>query len=447
MTAKQPVAPVSDVEKKTTLDTLAKAGEGLAWTAGYVALPWLKVKHRVTVTNEVPEWGISSDGVVSVNPSYIAGAQGAERVFVLAHGMLRFLMRHFDRGVALGIHDDQGQIPEGHEHEAKLWGRACAMTVNSPLKQEGVGRAPANAEFIPPAYVGAIDAESIYHYLLKNEPPPPPGSSNSGGSGPSQSPQAGGLPQPNSQGDGESGEDEGSGGSDSSGGQGFSGDDIDQMRREVEALARQAGRGTAIADMLKPKLARTDWRQVLRSGFESASTEASDRTRNTYSRASRRESLMPELCLPGKIGDDPSIAVVIDVSGSVSRGLVKKAADETLKLASQYNGVRVFFVTHTSEVCFADWLREGGDTRAIETGTGFSGGTDAGPAYEKCREVAPRGKFDVLVHFTDCELGTWPTVPARRLVVGACGVTGQPGQYASQPPPGAKIIPVTEGVI
>jgi predicted metal-dependent peptidase len=213
------------------------------------------------------------------------------------------------------------------------------------------------------------------------------------------------------------------------------------MRREVEALARQAGKGSALCGALRPKVTRTNYRAVIGAGLASASTESSERTKKTYSRAARRESLVPGLLLPGKVGEDPSIAIVIDVSGSVTRAMAQKFINHAMTIATQYPSVRLYLISHTSEVCWQGWLKAGGDPKAIEQASAFTGGTDFAPAYDAARKVAPQGKFDALVHFTDgYNFGAWPMPPARRLVVGLCGGDKLP----MDTPMPAKVIPVTE---
>jgi hypothetical protein len=52
-----------------------------------------------------------------------------------------------------------------------------------------------------------------------------------------------------------------------------------------------------------------------------------------------------------------------------------------------------------------------------------------------------------MIHFTDAELpGEWGTPPARRFVVGLCGRAGlDPENLMCTPPPGTKVVPVSEG--
>ncbi len=113
------------------------------------------------------------------------------------------------------------------------------------------------------------------------------------------------------------------------------------------------------------------------------------------------------------------------------------------RLASQYPGSRVYVISHTSDVVWQGWLKDGGDAKQLAEATAFGGGTDAKPAYDAARKIRPRG-FDAGVHFTDCELcdDVWPTVPAKRFVVGACGLASNGVPHGTPVPPGTRVIPV-----
>lgn len=447
MTTTKAPSGVTEAEVKATKAAFDRWNEALMWTHGHLALASLKTKHLMKVSRDTKFKSAAVDGrgVQTYDPDFAKGLDQQEGVFLVSHENLHTLLRHHDRAVALGLIDPTtGQICPGQEQELPRFFRACDMVINAPLVKDKVGRMPAGGLLPPDAYTGPLEAEALWYWLQKNEPPPPPGNNDqpspTQGCGPSD-------PGGKSKGQGDDPDDDQGApgqGSQPDEAPGLSGDEIDQLRRDCEAMARQAGKGTAIADLLKPKQARTDWRAVLRSGFDKANTESSERTRKTYSRANRREALMDGLCLPGKVGEDPTVCVVFDVSSSVSRQLVEKAAGECLKLAGQYNGTKVYVISHTSDVVWEGWLSEGGDAKKLTEATAFQGGTDAKPAYDAARKIRPKG-FDALVHFTDCELcdPEWPPVPTKRFVIGACGMASNGVPHGTPPPPGARVIPVS----
>lgn len=444
---------------------LQTAGESLMWVAGCIAIPWLKVKTAAKTDDKVKTYAIGADGVVTVNPQWFASQRPDERVFELATSMMTFLLRHHDRGVDLGVVNAEtgGPMP-GQEQNYAVWNRARSMVVNKPCHDDAIGRAPADALMPPNGYKGTLDAESLYYWLLANEPPPPPGgdegqSPDGGGDEgqPQPSPHAGGPvqpPQAPQKGDGEDDAEDGSPGEGEGskpGGSGsqMSADDIDQLRREVEAMARQeaqiAGRESHLADALKPKRVRTNYRNVIPAGLDVANTEASERTQTTYARAARREALMPEVILPGYQGTDPSVCIVIDFSGSTGI-FAQKFVDHAQKVATDFPNTKILLVTHTDRVTYKAWLKPGGDAAKLEESSKFSGGTDFAPAYVTAKEEAarlPGGKFDSVVHFTDgYNIGNkWPMPPCRRFVVGLCGS----GEGITPLPMVTKVIPVTMG--
>lgn len=445
-----------DSARRAALRQLQHTSEALAWLAGYIGLPWAKLKHKVKVDETVDTYAISADGVLTINPTWFASQRPDERVYVLAASIMRFLLQHHARGVDLGIVDPKtAGAPEGKEHEHGLWGEACASVINYPLREDGIGRPPADAVFPPADYKGSPDAESLYYYLVKvrPKPPPPPPPNEGGGQDNSDSedesppsPHAGGHPQPpqdqNEKKDGQDQkENQGQDGGDQASEAPLTPDDIEGLRRAVEHLAQLAGKGSHVVDALKPKVARTDYRRVIGAGLDFANTESADRTTKTYARASRREALLEGLILPGYVGSDPSVCIVIDKSGSTS-AYAQKFIDHAYKVARDYPQVRMYLIVHTSIVTWEDWIKPGGDVKKLEEASRASGGTAFQPAYAAARVVAPRGKFDSLVHFTDgFNNEDWPLPPARRLVVGLCGSVSE---AATTPLPcPAKVIPIS----
>lgn len=473
------------VDEKRLRSIVIDAGLDLARTAPAIAMMWARVKSHLTISTEFPTWAVTERGQVFVNPEWSRGMSGANVQFLLAHEMMHVILRHSPRAEALGL---MARLPSGEfqvidPDRCKLWGIATDMAINSALVADGIGTMPADDSphagvRIPDAYTGQRDAESIYYWLLKQAQQAPQGGAGGASGEAGQGPEASGLggasmqgclpvagrpdspqgapaqapgqvPGTPGQAPGPQATPQGTGtpqGPQAPGEALPTVSELDTIAREADAMLRTIGSGSAIAEMLKPKRARSDWRKVIRWTCQTMSNEAQNRELRTYARPSRREEPFPGALLPGKIGTDIARgAVVIDVSASVSRTLVSKVIGLLLDLQRQFPGSAFFLVTHTSEVVWSGWLRPGGDHAKAQDATAFTGGTNAASAYALVREVqAKAGPFDAFVHFTDCEL-TWPDLPVakRKAIIGACGV--DEASMRAMVPEGVRAIPVMEG--
>jgi len=446
---------ITEDQKRRALKKISDAGEAIAFKAPGIAAVWLgKLRGKIELTDKVKTAEVS-DGKLWVNPSYLDGLHPAEALFVIAHEVLHVALGHTGMAESMGLLNPDSTVNSEKKREWNKLGEAKDMLINTLLEEDNVGRAPAGALKLPGDYEGPRETLALYYWLLEQEDPPGDGE----GDGDEGDGEGDGGAGGQGQGDGDEGDGEGDGqqgpqGDQPSPGsgcqprapQGASQADNQQEATEARTTLQQLGigKGTSIAEALKPVPSRTGWREVIGAGLAAASTEASNRTTKTYARASRREPIDPGIVLAGYTGSDPSICVLFDVSGSVSRTLVEKSAGHLLKMASEFPLMRIFFATHTDEVCWSGWIKAGGDVNAITEATSYSGGTDARPAYEAAQQAAPKGGFDCLVHFTDCDLpGDWPESPSKRLIVGALGRASL-GELYCKPPAGARVIPVQE---
>lgn len=438
--------PVTQVEEQTTRKQLNDTGLWLSYEHSHFGLAWSRVKHQLVVSRAISTMAVTKDGVLMASPDFVGALTVRQRSFVLCHELLHVAGEHFERGVAIGVHDAEGNVSDSGKREA--WGLATDMAINFALVSDRVGEMPKgdHAGVMPPAeYTGPKDAESIYVWLMKKA------KQMGGGATPQNVCKAAGLP--NSEGSsgalrgclpgaGDPSEnDETGGGKDQKPGD----TGLEALAATIPlgdtiraALSSDIGTGSFVAELLSPRPPRCRWETVLESGFTTASLEATNRIYKTYSRSGRRESLLAGGIVPGRRGGMPSVALVIDVSGSMDREAVSQIIGESLSIA-RLVGAQVFLAVHTHVLVHSGWLRPG-DTEHLRKATAFSGGTDAAPAYDACRAARPEG-FDCLVHFTDTCLPSWPKVPAKRLVVGATGLaTGS--TLGCQPPLGAKVLRV-----
>jgi len=354
-------------------------------------------------------------------------------VFVIAHETMHVAAGHLFAAADLGIASIEKtetgatvlKPRPGMARNGKLHNVATDVWINETLKACGVGRPPKGVLFresLPEftdgkLYTGKLASEDIYHWLVANAPEEERGGDGGQGGQP-------GTPIPGA-------------------GCGPEGlpptiDKVasDSMRANIREQALGAGKGSVpLADALVPPKVRVDWRSVLRHAMETASDEAHDRSERSFARASRRE--IPDIIMPGLIGTEARLAVVIDVSGSVGPAWAARAVGYIERLADAFPGSRVFLATHTDVLTWSGWVTPGVDTKAIVDSTKFTGGTDAVPAYEAVR--ATKAPFDVLVHFTDCDLPSWPKCPAKRQVVGVMCRSEKPSGF----PSGARAVFVT----
>lgn len=439
--------PVTAEERKATVAKLTDVGLWLSYSNPHFGLAWARCRPRLQVTRRITTMAVTNEAVMLASPDFVAALKPKELAFVLCHELLHVAGDHMTRAVSIGVCNSDGTVADPVKREA--WGLATDMVINSALIGDNVGTMPSGplqGVVLPAMYSGPRDAESVYVWLMKqvkNQSPADALKALWALAGNSQNPGTalrGCLPggtdaaEKPAEGEGVS-----KGGSE---GDGIStnpnappelplGDTI------RAALSQGIGTGSNVAEMLRPRPPRCSWETVLQTGRSMASLESANRTTRTYSRAGRRSTLLRGGVVPGRRGDKPSMAVIIDVSGSMSRESVAQIIGECMKISSLL-GNRLFLAVHTEKLEFADWLKPG-DVDMLTRATAFSGGTDAEPAYEACRQI---GFFDCIVHFTDTMLGgSWPEVPARRLVVGATGLPTGQAPYCP-PPPGTRILNV-----
>jgi predicted metal-dependent peptidase len=375
---------------------------------------------------QIGTMGVAADGTMLVDPAFVAKLDPKFLGGVVCHELLHLV---------LDSHGRRGN------RDPERWNIATDMVINSALKQDGI-LLPDWCFYVPERYTGDRTAEALYDFLSQNPQAQPKTGQGKSGKGQGQGqgqgqPQVGAGCGPRPPQDGGAGQGQGQDGA--AGGKGQS-QPVNWHRVGIEARTMAQGRGTgtcAVADLLTPREPRTDWRKVLRYGVNLAAGTVS-RDLQTFTRVNRRSP--PGLILPGWRGVEPKIAIMIDVSGSMDRAWIEQIMGEIKTIAKQYPGTRYWLCTHTDDVTWQGWVHEGGTDAALKTATAFSGGTAAAPAYAAL--AATGAKFDVAIHFTDCEIERpWPDLPPRtRLVVGAFG-SGATDQRYSQPPPSAVVLP------
>jgi predicted metal-dependent peptidase len=169
-----------------------------------------------------------------------------------------------------------------------------------------------------------------------------------------------------------------------------------------------------------------DWRRVLRSAVRRGVADVAGRVDFTYRRPSRRASALPDVILPSLRQPRPTVAVVVDTSGSMSDGMLAQVLGEIGGLLAGMGIAR----DRLSVVCC--------DARAFEAQRVVSakevlllggGGTDMGAGLAAAEALKPVP--DLIIVLTDGHT-PWPSRPPRRsrVVVGLMDPSGSVPDWA-----------------
>lgn len=335
-----------------------------------------------------------------INPEWTKGIPDDQIFGCLAHEIMHSMMRHHERCMGKDL---------------KTWGEAADMAINSALVQSGI-KLPQYA-LLPPRDHADDAAEELYTLLVQEEIPKL--ESDAGKVGEGCMPDGQDPGEGRGDGDGEPGDQDG--GSQAG----------DRVWGEMVAQAQQAARGTgsakALAKIFTAKPPGTKWAQLLRSAANRA-TARGGRDQQSYKRINRRSG---DIILPGWQSNRPSVAVMIDSSGSVDDDMLASALTAVAECA-RVSGVKIFLAVHAYDCYFADWVRPEVTVAQISALCTDRGGTNAEPAFRAVREA--KGKFDQCVYLTDGEIGEYPSKPenAKNMIVGILG--NRPANYRAKVP-------------
>lgn len=391
---------------------------GLGWKFPFFLPSIARIEFRAD--NRRPTACVDLRGIIRVNPDFAATLKDSELQFVIAHELMHLLMLHHDR--------------RGHRDPLR-WNIATDLIINRTLKNVS-DSAGAGAFTMPKEGIIANEdqAEMTAEQLYSEIPEPPQALQDMFAQGAIPVGQGCGPEKDGGGNDGEDGENEGG-----------EGKTEDQMRREWRECAaqsqlagRQAGthEGNMLADLLDIPPPKVRWSEVLRGALYRAIAEAG-RDDVSWSRRSRRSTT--DIILPGGITYRCKATVVIDSSGSMSDEDLSRCVAETTAIVNNCR-VPVFLVVHDHAVQEACWIRPGAKSQVhsnIKKRMKGRGGTSFDEAYKRVEDEP--GKFNVLVHLTDGEVGSWPDRPpsVRRLVVALVG-----SACRSECPSDARVIEV-----
>lgn len=218
---------------------------------------------------------------------------------------------------------------------------------------------------------------------------------------------------------------------------GITGAEGDLIRRQVaqDVKTAESGdkRGTVPAwmkrwaeDTLNPKI---PWQKILRGMVRHAIADISGMTDYTYRRPSRRQSVLPDVVLPSLRQPVPSIAVVVDTSGSMGTDRLEKAMAEVagiLKSLGQREGVDAI-------VCDAAVAGAKKVFKANQIELTGGGGTDMRVGVDYALKKKPHAIIVITDGYTP-----WPDHPVGATLI--CCLVSDEG--APKPPEWIKTVSV-----
>lgn len=176
--------------------------------------------------------------------------------------------------------------------------------------------------------------------------------------------------------------------------------------------------------ILEPKIA---WQPLLSGAVRRAAGWANGHTDYTYSKRSRRQFASPNVVLPGTRRPLPTVAMVIDTSGSVDDTLLGQALGE---VDGALRGLGVADSEVTVLACDASVHTVARIRQASRTPLAGGGGTDMREGIAVASATRPRP--DLIVILTD-GYTPWPATPPPGSAV-ICAILGREG-YDFPPTP------------
>lgn len=388
-------------------DRCRDVGLAIGWIHPFFLIPLSYLRFEETAV--IPTMAVHDSGRVLVNPQFTTGLTDRQLAGTVCHEIMHLVLQHHGR---VGSRD-RGK-----------WNIAGDLAINAALRQMSI-ELPQGALY-PPNGMELLTAEEWYEKLPEATQKQAIAGRVAAGCGVEKDPNGNGGGQPGD----EDGEGDGTGAPGNA--PGSEPVDWEVVAHQAEAAARGTTSAQALAPLLKPREAGVRWRQVLRSTCNRVAASGG-RDVQTMTRRNRRS---PDgFVLPGWISVRPTVAIVIDSSGSMSDAMLSKCVAEA-RSAGEAAGCRVFVALHDAKCYWKGWLDVKGPPDKLGRLMTHRGGTDAHAAYLAVE--GERSKFDAMIHLTDGELGAWPAVPTnvRRLVAAIVGAS----RYHSEPPPGSAVV-------
>ena len=382
--------PASEADARLASERLAAARVWLTARYPYLALAAHSL-HPVLApglgTFAVDRWWR-----LYTDPARLAGWTVPQAGAVLVHEVWHLLGAHADRADALGV---------TAEHAA-AWNLAADAEINDGLLADGL---PLPGTPVTPERLGCRPgglAESYYR------PTRTPAAVADCGSG------AHGVPHP-----GEQPPTEAQPGTGATGGGLIR---LETARQIADAAGRvtvPAGLARWAEGLLTPKV---DWRVLLRAAVRGGLRFAAGHVDHSYHRPPRRSAATPAVVLPVLRRPQPTVAVVLDTSASISDGMLAQALTE-VDAALRSAAVR------GSQISVLCCDAVAGTTQQITAAARITltggGGTDLRVGLTAALTVRPRP--DLVIVLTDGDT-PWPAQPppATRVIVVLLAPTSTP---------------------
>lgn len=356
-------------------------------------------------SKEVPTMGVSQNWYCYFNPDFVAKCSVDELAGVVIHEYYHLMRRHFKRCKAIG------GIPE-------VWNIAGDFAINDDLKNCNI---PLPKDALFPAQMkfpeGKLE-EWYYEELMKNAKP------QSGGEG--------------EDGDGEGKKQQRPGGSCADGQcKPWEKDEKQMSEVEKELIIRETARqvqrkasdkscGTIPAglvrwadDALQPP--KVDWRQELSACVRNSAAQVAGQVDYSRSRPSRRQSAYGNISMPAMVKYIPSVACIVDTSGSMGDTELNKCLSEVDGICKAI-GCEVTVFGCDTEATEGRKVRAANQARNQMRG---GGGTDMGNGLRAAEKLRPNIAVVVTDGYTP-----WPESNPLSAIVIVCIIGNGPGAPA-----------------
>lgn len=410
-----------------------------------LAYACMLLQMEIVWTSKIPTAG--TDGVhVYINPEFFLELPNDEqRAFLLGHEIGHVVLRHPERGTFYkkrGFHSMQGADQIGWD--AHIWNVAADYVINDDLKATHLQPIPSGLYKDSVSRDDLVDEVYIREWLdqpEEHEGPEPGGESGEGQPGGAESDE--GQPDPSDEQSGDQpGEDSdesdesGSDGDDAdtseepegSGHGGFDDhfepvyegedeEDVERQREEdreeiqerikdaskqAEEQSKSIGRGTgsSIFDHSRNNdlTPACDWRHELAERV----TRCGGAGASDWSRINRRRYAVTGILTPQHKGIMTRMAVVVDISWSVSRSALEDAlmvVGHSIDTLQPTNGCAILWTN--TQVVGVNEVFSGAELLDLEIPSG--GGTELAPALDRIDEEG-WDDADVILVFTDCDI-------------------------------------------